>query len=85
MMTNTSADLWIDPTVPLGDAAEVSGPFGGVCGPLGVDAKNVVPAFWFFSRSTFGLPSSLSLLMYKTRLIISSVIFGTFQEIKTKN
>ena len=39
MMSKTSADLWIEGTAPLGDAAEQSGPFGDVCGPVGVDAK----------------------------------------------
>ena len=39
MMSNTSADLWIEATAPLGDVVEQSGPFGGVCGPVGVDAK----------------------------------------------
>ena len=39
MITRDSADLWFRPTTPLGDAAEDAGPFGGVCGPLGPDAK----------------------------------------------
>ena len=39
MMLKSSQDLWIEPTAPLGDAAEDAGAFGGVCGPLGVEGK----------------------------------------------
>ena len=53
MMSNTSADLWIDPTGPLGDVVEQSGPFGGVCGAIGADAKKSVSWVADFSRSTF--------------------------------
>ena len=41
MTLKSSQDLWIEPRAPLGDAAEDAGPFGGVCAPLGVDAKNM--------------------------------------------
>ena len=33
-MLKSSQDLWIEPTAPLGDAAEDAGAFGGVCGPV---------------------------------------------------
>ena len=39
MTLKSSQDLWIEPTAPLGDVVEQSGPFGGVCGPIGADAK----------------------------------------------
>ena len=42
MMTRDSADLWIDATAPLGDAAEDSGAFGTVCEPVGPVAKKSV-------------------------------------------
>ena len=39
MTVKSSQDLWIEPTAPLGDATEVTGPFGGVCAAIGPDAK----------------------------------------------
>ena len=48
MMTNTSADLRIDPTAPLGDAAEDSGAFGTVCEPVGPIAKKSVKRYGGF-------------------------------------
>ena len=39
MMTRDSADLWFEPTTPLGVAAEDAGALGIVCGPVEVDAK----------------------------------------------
>ena len=48
MMSNTSADLWIEATAPLGDAVEESGQFGGVCAPIGARAKKkglTIPVF----------------------------------------
>ena len=42
MTIESSQDLWIEPTAPLGDAAEVSGPFCAVCGAIRADAKKKV-------------------------------------------
>ena len=53
MMLKSSQDLGIEPTAPLGDVVEQSGPFGGVCGPLGPGAKKNEWRSWLFSRSTF--------------------------------
>ena len=39
MTTKSSQDLWIEPTAPLGDAVEQSGPSGAVCEAIGADAK----------------------------------------------
>ena len=48
MTVKSSQDLCIEPTAPLGDVVEQSGPFGGVCGPVGVDAKksDTVSSLW---------------------------------------
>ena len=54
MTIKSSQDPWIEPTAPLGDVVEQSGPFGGVCGPIGGVAKKTVWRVWLFSRSTFG-------------------------------
>ena len=42
MTIESSQDLWIESTAPLGDVVEQSGPFGGVCGPVGVEEKKSV-------------------------------------------
>ena len=69
MTIESSQDLWIEPTSPLGDVVEQSGPFGGVCGPIGGRAKNTTWRVWLFSRSTFWCTSSLSRLTYGTRVM----------------
>ena len=48
MTVKSSQAPWFEPTIPLGDAAEDAGPFGGVCGPVGVDAKKVTHEFLNF-------------------------------------
>ena len=63
MLSNTSAGLWIEPAAPLGDTAEVSGPFGAVCGALGADEKG---RKFGSGRSTFSLPSSVTRLIYSS-------------------
>ena len=79
-MTDTSADLWIEPTAPLGDAAEVSGPFGGVCGPVVADAKkkcNRIPGFFQIHFLVSQLPEAAHVLVESERYsIVLQVYFA---------